>query len=82
VLAERFPYESRDHAQKKQALQQKDNVWRLVVNVVYLSFIMVGVAWSPECAFGWLRILAVVLSRAVHLIGQENVEFIQARFED
>lgn len=79
-MAEKIPYDV-EVTRNEPTGTQKDNIGNLVVNVVYLSFILVGFAAVIGVAFGATRILARKFFPG-RFDRAEDVEFIKLDLRD
>lgn len=76
TIAEKIPYDV-EVTRNEMVGTQKDNVGNLIVNILYLSFLMIGFAFVTGIAFGGFRILARKYFPGRFVDRPEDVEFIK-----
>ncbi|HUR36373.1 MAG TPA: DUF6599 family protein [Terriglobales bacterium] len=81
TLAEQVPYDV-EVTQSEPVYTPKDNIGNLVVNMMYLSFIIVGFTFVGGLAFGGFRILARKYFPGRFVDRPEDVEFIKLDIGD
>jgi hypothetical protein len=81
TVAEKIPYDV-EVTRNEAVGTQKDNIGNLVVNIVYLCFIMIGFALVTGVAFGGFRILVRRFFPGRFIDRPENVEFIKLDLRD
>ncbi|HUS20064.1 MAG TPA: DUF6599 family protein [Terriglobales bacterium] len=80
-LAEQVPYDV-EITQSEPVYTPKDNIGNLVVNMMYLSFIIIGFTFVTGLAFGGFRILAKKYFPGRFVDRPEDVEFIKLDIGD
>ncbi|MEO5935597.1 MAG: hypothetical protein ABIP81_00125, partial [Terriglobales bacterium] len=76
ALAEQVPYDV-EITPNEPVYNPKDNIGNLVVNMMYLAFIIIGFTLVTGVAFGGIRILAHKFFPGRFIDRPENVEFIK-----
>jgi hypothetical protein len=81
AIAEKVPYDV-EITRNEPAYTQKDNVANLVVNVLYLSFIIIGFTFVTGIAFGGFRILSRKFFPGRFVDRPDAVDFIKLDLRD
>jgi hypothetical protein len=81
AFAERIPYDV-EITQNEPVYNPKDNIGNLVVNMLYLSFIIIGFTFVTGLALGGVRILSRKFFPGRFFDRPENVEFIKLDLRD